>query len=104
MGAVSFGLETPMPDFMDPRDLTQAERYWLGRVNMFRHYRRRGGYGIIGEPQILSLKMASRLIGKRLIIFETVGGKQTVRLTGKGLNIVAVLDERARRKQEKATA
>lgn len=104
MSTISFGLETPIADFMDTKELTQAERHWLSRLNMFKHHRRKGGYGLIGEPQILSLKMASRLFAKRLIIFETMGGKRTVRLTGKGLNIVAVLDERARQRQEKAIA
>ncbi|YBV97553.1 hypothetical protein M1D80_11935 [Phyllobacteriaceae bacterium JZ32] len=104
VGALSFGFDREAPSLMDPKQLTEAERRWIRRIAMFKHYRRRGGWGLLGDPHILSLRMARRLQQKRIIIGAVENGRQYVRLSGLGQNVLAIMDERERAKRQKAGA
>ncbi|MCI5075672.1 hypothetical protein [Oricola sp.] len=84
---------------IDPRDLTAAERDALRKIGMWRLKRRRGGYGLGGEPWRITNAMVARLRHKSLVS-EIAGARVPLVLTGEGRNTLAVMDERARSKAD----
>ena len=81
---------------VDPKELTAAERDWLRRIQMWRHYRVPGGYKMGGDPKRCTLAMAQRLYTLGLVRFERTAGRIMIAPTGNGNLTVAIMDERAR--------
>jgi hypothetical protein len=76
--------------------LTPSERAALRRIEALRMRRRRNGFGPPGKG--VSLDMASRLQRKGLVRVDHFGAPQLM-LSGAGVQVLAVLDQRASRRR-----
>lgn len=82
----------------DHTTLTTAERYALETIRYKRVVRRKGGYGVPGDPRKITLALAVALERKGLVRFVIERGKDTAVATVTG-EIVADRIRKGRREK-----
>lgn len=90
---MSFISDRPPPGQVDPRDLTAGQLTALGVVAGYRLTRQRDGWQCAGSPKV-TLATAAILSARRLVMQRNVNGQPRLKVTGTGMNTLAVAEQR----------